>query len=587
MNSANTQSTFRSFLRLLSLSKPDRGSYSLLIAAALLSTVLGLGMIEAARRMITGTTEQSLALIYSGMLIGLAALVLQFMNQHALAWLKATCDNRSTARLQLRLLKVVSTLPMLELAQYHSSDLYGRITDSVAKAQDGLNDKLVRFVTNLVQLGVAFAYFGWLNLPLTLGMIGFALAFPMLTYPLTGRLRRQHDRRHAEAAHSDEFLQDAIQGGLNVRALSIRALFLGKFREKLDQVRKRDLIIAAYDGAVDYANRAFLFGGMLFTLGLGGYQVLQGSLTIGGLTAFVAASGKLTGPVQSIAGMWNELIASISHTSRFAPLLELPEVAAGKHVHHARPEHAGVSLQVSQLSYAYPNGRLVLQDINLTIAQGELTAIIGTSGSGKSTLLKLLARLEEPASGRIDCNHSPLHRFTPDEWYARIALIPQESVLFTGTIRDNIQFGREDASQEDIELAARLAQIHDRIMQLPGSYETRVGETEGRLSGGEMQRVALARAFVRNPALLLLDEPTAALDPVTEAQVMAALHRFRVGRTTVFITHKLSLAQQADQIVVLKDGKVAESGSHAQLMNRRGRYYTWISEQAAEGREQA
>ncbi|GMK39508.1 ABC transporter ATP-binding protein [Paenibacillus sp. CCS19] len=577
--SAEIHSNFRSVLRLFKHSQSEKGAYALLITSSLLSTVLGLGIVEATRRIITGAAEQALAPIYSGLLIGLAAVAVQFINQLVITWLKATVDNRATARLQLELLRKVTTQPGMKIEQYHSSELYGRITDSAAEAQSGLNDKLIRLVTNLVQLVVSFAYFSWLNLPLTLGMIGFALAFPLLVYRLTGRLNRQHDRRHEELASSDILLQDAIQGGMNVRAFSIRGLLINKFKNEIDKVRKRDTVIAAYDGMFDLVNRGLMYGGMLFILGFGGYQVLQGSLTIGGLTAFAAASGKLTGPLRSMAGMWNELIASLSHTSRFMHLLDWPEEAIDRISPPATLDPTGITLQVSQLSYGYEGKPSVLNNVNMTINQGELTVILGQSGCGKSTLLRLLAKLDEPTSGSIDYNECSREEPFTQAGHAKIGFVPQESLLFTGTIRDNIRFGQLDATQAEIEQAATIAQIHDRIMQLPSTYETTIREKEDdRLSGGELQRMALARAIVRNPALLLLDEPTASLDPITESQFMSALHQFRSEKTVVLVTHKLSIAQQADQIFVLEDGMVAESGTHAQLMSLGGRYCAWTSE---------
>ncbi|MFF2089293.1 ABC transporter ATP-binding protein [Paenibacillus sp. NPDC058174] len=581
MDAANRsdQSTYRSFIRLLSLSKPYLGWYLLVILGSLLSTVIGLGIIEATRRMITGAAEHSSALVYSGIYIGLAAIAVQLTINVVIAWLKSVFYNQSTSRLQMKLIQAVSMRKMSELAEYHSSDLYSRINDSAAEAQKGLNDKFLLLFTNIVQLAVAFAYFSWLNMTLTLGMIGFALAFPVVTYPLTGLLKRQHDQRNTEAARGDSFLQDAIQGGQSVRALSVRTLFLHKYIQKLNQIRVRDLMIAAYDGMFDYANRAFMFGGMLFILAFGGYQALQGNLTIGGLTAFLVASGKLTRPIQSISGIWNELIASIAHTSRFERFLDAGEPEpVEEHSYKRTGKGPEVTIQLSQVSYAYKGSRPVLNDINVTIPQGALTVIVGKSGSGKSTLLKLLSKLIEPTAGKMYGNNSEI----TSVWHSQLALVSQEPILFTGTIRDNIRFGREDASQAEIEQAAQLAHIHDSIISRPLSYDTRIGENEAKLSGGEMQRLALARAFVRNPSLLLLDEPTASLDPINEALFMESLQKYRQGKTVVCITHRLSLAQQADQIIVLEDGKIAESGSYTQLMNRRGTYFTWVNEREEE-----
>ncbi|RXZ80897.1 ABC transporter ATP-binding protein [Paenibacillaceae bacterium] len=599
MNASTSYSTFRTFVRLLTLSKPYLAWYALIIAASLLSTVIGLGIMESVRRIVSGAADMATDMIYSGFAIGLAAIAAGSLNNLAVVWLQATFHNKSTSDLQLRMLHTVVSKKLSQLESFHSADLSARVTDSVSETQKGLNEKLVLFFTNLFQMAVAFAYFSWLNLPLTLGMIVFTVAFPLLTYPLSGRLRRNYDERNDTTARKDIVLQDAIQGAHSIRSLSLRSLFSGKYNKMLHRLMKRDLVIAGYDGLVDYANRTLMFGGMLFILGFGGYQIMRGELDVGGLAAFLVASNKLTGPIQSISGIWNELIASISHAQRFFAIQSLEDEPLGRsgssamnetsllNQIHFNENNRSVSIQMTQLNYSYAADRPVLNNFSLTARGGELTAIVGPSGSGKSTILKLVARLYELESGSVMCNGVPLSRLDLASWRAHTAYVPQESQVFTGTIRENILLGNLDAAEDEIVYAAQQADIHEWIVKLPHSYHTMIGEAGHQLSGGERQRIALARAFLRNPAVMLLDEPTSALDPISEAKFMHGLHTLRKDKTTILITHKLSLVHKADLIVFVDQGTVCEAGTHESLMQLQGKYYTMLINQEREKEESA
>jgi ABC-type multidrug transport system fused ATPase/permease subunit len=306
-------------------------------------------------------------------------------------------------------------------------------------------------------------------------------------------------------------------------------------------------------------------------IGAGAYFVLRGEFTIGGLVAYRGYWWQLFAPVFSLAQV-NEMIQrAIAAASRVFEVLDAPEEVTDAPDAIVLDTVQG-HIRFDRVNFAYTAERPILQDVSFQVLPGQRIGIVGPSGTGKTTILNLILRLYDPQEGVIYLDGTPLRQLQQQAFRRHIALVTQEPFLFNDTVRQNILFGRLDASDEEIETAARLANAHEFIMDLPQGYDTLVGERGVKLSGGQKQRICIARAFLANPRVLLLDEATASVEPESEALIQAALERLMQDRTTIIVTHRLSLVRDCDRILVIDEGRVIESGRHEQLIEQNGWY---------------
>jgi ABC-type multidrug transport system fused ATPase/permease subunit len=281
-----------------------------------------------------------------------------------------------------------------------------------------------------------------------------------------------------------------------------------------------------------------------------------------------------------VAGLWGSLQRAAGATDRlFAVIDTVPEIRDPEPA-RALPAGRG-AIRLERVSFAYPSrrGQPVLREVDLEIAPGEVVALVGPSGAGKSTILSLLYRFYDVDAGRVLVDGVDVRELRLAELRRALAMVAQEPVLFSGTIRDNIAYGRSGASDAEIERVARDAAAHDFIAAFPDGYATMIGERGTKLSGGQKQRIALARALLADPRVLVLDEATSNLDAESEALVQSALARLMQGRTTIIVAHRLSTVRDADRIVVIDGARIVEQGSHAELMARRGTYYRLVEHQ--------
>jgi len=304
---------------------------------------------------------------------------------------------------------------------------------------------------------------------------------------------------------------------------------------------------------------------------VGGYHVLHGRLTLGELTVILAYVAQIHAPLETISSTLTDMQMSMVSAERVMEILDVePEIQDRPGAKSLKTVAGAVAFE--GVNFAYRPGCPVLHDVHFRVPAGSVTAIVGPTGAGKTTLASLTARFYDPAVGRVLLDGHDLRDLAVQTLRDNIALVIQEPILFTGPIRTNIAYGRPDASQEEIEAAARAANAHDFITALPDGYDTEVGERGVRLSGGERQRIAIARAFLKDAPVLILDEPTSSVDSRTELVILEALDRLMVGRTTFIIAHRLSTIRRADQILVLEHGRIVECGSHAELVGREGLY---------------
>jgi ATP-binding cassette subfamily B protein len=311
--------------------------------------------------------------------------------------------------------------------------------------------------------------------------------------------------------------------------------------------------------------------GPALVYGVGGYLVIRGEVGLGTVLAFVALLKKLYSPASDLAGVHVDIVTSYGYFERVLAVLDL-EPAIKNAPDAVTLEEVQGALKFENVSFSYGDEQATLSNIDLDIAPGESVAVVGPSGAGKSTLAALTLRLYDPSAGRILLDGHDYRQIKLKTLRQHIAVVSQETYLFHASIADNLRYARPEATPEELEQAARAAQIHDFIASLPQGYQTLVGERGYRLSGGERQRIAIARAILANPKILILDEATSALDSTNERLIQAALEPLLAGRTSLIIAHRLSTIQKANRIVSIDQGRIVEVGNHRTLLERRGLY---------------
>jgi ATP-binding cassette subfamily B protein len=563
---------------------PYRVKFVAGLGALFLGSVMGLAFPYIAGNLVDGALikrEQGPVPWHLDVNVIAASLMVVLAFQASFAYLRsvwfAEVGERSLADLRRDTYARLVRLPMPFHNQRRVGELSSRIASDLTQIHHTLIEAAPHFLRESAILVGGVALIAFTSLRLTGVMLASLPGLIVVAVVFGNLIRRLAKQAQDRLADSNVIVEETLQNIASVKAFSNERYEESRYRGALDRYLTIVLRAARWEGAFVSFIVFALFGAIVLVVWYGARLVLAEQLSVGELTRFMLYTLYVSGAVGSFAGLYSQLQRTLGASQRVREILREPDEPAGGAA--GGPRLRG-DVAFEEVRFRYPSRPEVevLRGVSLTARAGQRVALVGPSGAGKSTLVNLLLRFYEPESGRLLIDGRPAGSYDLHHLRGQMAVVPQEVVLFGGTIADNIGYGRPGATAGEIEAAARQANAHDFITAFPEGYQTRVGERGVQLSGGQRQLVAIARAILRDPAILLLDEATSSLDSESEGLVMQALERLMEGRTALVIAHRLSTVRSADRIYVIKDGQTVEAGTHAELLARPDGVYRNLSQ---------
>lgn len=462
-------------------------------------------------------------------------------------------------------------LPVSFFDKYQTGDILSRISYDIDTVNTSLSNDLVQILTSVITVVGSLAMMISLSPKLVLV---FAVTVPMsviFTRYMTRKVRPLFRNRSAKLGELNGFVEEMVSGQKTIRAYNSEQVIIGRF-DNFNDAAVEAYYKADYYGSMTGPSVNFINNLSLSLISVfGALMYLGGQLTLGNVSSFVLYSRKFSGPINEAANILSELQSASAAAERIFRLLDEP-VEPADASGAIELKHDGGEVRVENVDFGYERGKLVLQNLSLLAAPGKLIAIVGPTGSGKTTLINLLMRFYDPNSGVIKIDGTDIKELTRSSLRGSFAMVLQDTWLFNGTIYENIAYGCDGATREQVESAAKAARIHRSIMQLPDGYDTILTEDGVNISKGQKQLLTIARAMLQDANMLILDEATSNVDTRTELQIQAAMRKLMENKTCFVIAHRLSTIQNADLILVVRDGRIVEQGRHEDLLEMEGFY---------------
>lgn len=572
--------------RLFSYLKPYSGKMTLAILSLLVSSGFGLAFPLVIVRLLDSVTQaesfaplNNLALLLAG--IFLLQAIFSFVQSYLLAYIgeHIVYDLRTT---------LYGHLQQLSLDFYANrrvGDIVSRLSSDVTQMRTMLTNNLTTLLSQVVTLVGAIVIVLTLNAYLTLFILALIPALLFVAFLFGSRIQKGSTRVQDQLADSTVVAEEGLQGIRVVKSFGRETYETQRYDTAMEKTFRASLQMAVYNSAFGSIMMFLGFGSIAAVMWYGGREVIAGRLTLAMITGFLMYFITIAASLGGLAGLYGQLRAAMGGVQRVFEILDTKPTVTDAPAAIGLPISQG-RINFQNVSFSYEDNSPVIHGVSLEVQPGEILALVGPSGAGKSTIFNLIPRFYDPTEGVIQIDGYDLRSVTQESLRAQLAIVPQETLLFGGTIRENILYGRLDAGEAEVIEAAKAANAHDFIMKFPKQYDTNVGERGTKLSGGQRQRIAIARAILKDPRILLLDEATSSLDNESEGLVQEALNRLMQNRTTVIIAHRLSTIKVAHRIAVLDGGRIIELGTHQELMEHNGMYARLYSMQFRDPEEE-
>lgn len=513
-----------------------------------------------------GKAEADISLKQIGWVL-LGVLIVQGVVSYSRILLFAIVSEKGIADVRKALYQKLVSLPIVFFEQSRVGELVSRLTSDVEKLYNAFSITLAEFIRQVIILVAGIAFLAIRAPKLSLIMLG---TFPVIVIGAMffGRFIRKLSRsRQEELAQSNTILNETVQAIQAVKAFTNEVFEALRYGRSIEHVVKIALRYARWRALFSVFIVTFLFGALFFIIWQGALMVESGDMTAGQLIEFVVYTGILGGAIAGLGNFYTEILGAVGATERIREILKEQGEVEANPGHEVEKVALTGNIRYENVHFSYPTRKdvEVLKGLSLQVNSGQKVALVGTSGAGKSTIIQLLLKFYELDAGDIRVNGNSIYNINTTAYRQNIAIVPQEVILFGGAIKENILYGKPEASEEEVIEAARKANAWEFIQSFPEGLETIVGERGVKLSGGQRQRIAIARAILKDPAILILDEATSSLDAESEKVVQDALNKLMEGRTSIIIAHRLATIRDVDCIYVIDKGRIIEQGTHEEL----------------------
>jgi len=511
----------------------------------------------------------------SGFVIFLIAMGAVYSLHSLTMWLQnvwmITISQKTVYQMRVDLFEHLHKLPIPYFGKRQHGELMSRVTNDIDNVSSTLNSSIIQVLSSILMLIGTVAVM--LSLSPLLTLLTF-LIIPLMVLGMkwitsqTSRLFKLQQRNLGEL---NGYIEETLSGQRIIKAFSREKTVTEQFKQRNDRIRISGFWAQAISGFIPKLMNGLNNLSFAIVAGVGAIFVLNDALTVGAIIIFAEYSRQFTRPLNDLANQWNTLLSAVAGAERVFEVLD-EDIEQRDEENAVSVNNIEGNVVFDHVDFGYDSDHMTIQGVSFKATAGETIALIGPTGAGKTTLIQLLCRFYDPSSGRILIDGRETTAIKRESLRSNMAFVLQDPFLFEGTVRDNIRYGKLDATDEEVERAAKLANAHYFITRLRGGYEAMLKPDGSGISQGQKQLLAIARAILADPSILVLDEATSSIDTVTEIKIQEALQRLMQGRTSFVIAHRLNTIRQADQIIVLREGKIVEQGSHDELLEQEGFY---------------